>query len=113
MKRTLQAVFLTVFAAQVLVIGQAADVKRVLADIRAALGGEAALGAVRTLAIEGTSERASSGGAVIVRRAGFNGADVIQVVDGPPGMTMRYAEAYFGSLTSTPKHWRPAVCAQN
>ena len=50
MKKTVQAVFLALLAAQVLVVGQAADAKKIVAEIRAALGGEAKLAAVQTIA---------------------------------------------------------------
>jgi hypothetical protein len=57
MKRTLQAVFLTVFAVQALVVGQSADVKRVLAEIRTALGGDAKLAQVTSVAVDGRATR--------------------------------------------------------
>jgi hypothetical protein len=65
MKRTLQAVFLTVFAAQALVIGQTADVKRVLSEIRAALGGEEKLAQLTSVAIEGRTTRPVSDGTTV------------------------------------------------
>ncbi len=46
MKRALQAVLLALFAAEALVVGQASEVKRVLSEIRTALGGEEKLSAV-------------------------------------------------------------------
>ena len=57
MKRTLQAVFLTVFAVQALVIGQSADVKRVLAEIRTALGRRRELAQVTSVAVDGRTTR--------------------------------------------------------
>ena len=113
-KGTLQAVMLSLAAAEVLAVGQGADVARVLSEVRAALGGEDRLAAVKTLAIEGQSARpspdgtsavrsfemaielpdkfmkrdaiASMGGASITRRSGFNGADLIEEIDAPPAM---------------------------
>ena len=113
MKKTVQAVFLTLLAAQVLVVGQGADVKKVVADIRTALGGEDKLAALKTIAIEGQLNRvvnettsgsdfelaielpgkymkrevfANIGGMQLKRRVGFNGADVIEDMDTPPAM---------------------------
>jgi len=116
MKRTLQAVVLAVFAAQALVVGQAGEVQRVLGQIRAALGGEAKLSAVKSVAVEGqtlTSNPdgtsapsdfemafelpgpvrfmkkevfASFGGMHLSRRSGFNGDELIEEVDAPPSM---------------------------
>lgn len=62
MKRTLQAVFLTVFAAQALVVGQSGEVTRVLSEIRAALGGNDRLAAVKTMAVEGQTTRPAPDG---------------------------------------------------
>lgn len=53
MKRTVQAVFLGLLAAEVLVVGQGADAKKVLAEVRAALGGDDKVAAVKSLAIQG------------------------------------------------------------
>lgn len=113
MKRTLQAVFLTLLAAEVLVVGQGDEARRVLGGIRAALGGEEKLSAVRTLTVEGQLTRVindasrSSGfemafelparfvkkeefgnmnGVSLMRRSGFNGSDVIEEMDTPPPM---------------------------
>jgi len=115
MKRTLQAVFLAVFAAQALVVGQGGEVQRVLTQIRAALGGEAKLAAVRSISVEGQTLKstpdgtssasdfelafelpdvkymkkevlANLGGMNISRRSGFNGAELIEEVDTPPSM---------------------------
>lgn len=114
MKRTVQAVFLSILAAEVLVVGQGAEVKRVLADLRAALGGEDKLAAVKSVVVEGQVTRsmanetssasdfdlafelpdkfvkydvfANIGGMALKRRAGFNGSDVIEEMDTPPSM---------------------------
>jgi len=114
MKKTIQAVFLTLLAAQVLVVGQGADAKKIVADIRAALGGEEKLAALKTIAVEGQVSRvvnentsagsdfelaielpgkymkrevfANLGGMQLKRRVGFSGKDVIEEMDTPPSM---------------------------
>lgn len=114
MKKTIQAVFLTLLAAQVLVVGQGADAKKIVADIRAALGGEEKLAALKTIAVEGQVSKvvnestsagsdfelaielpgkymkrevfANLGGTQLKRRVGFNGAEVIEEMDTPPSM---------------------------
>ncbi|HVQ43105.1 MAG TPA: hypothetical protein VMS54_12890 [Vicinamibacterales bacterium] len=114
MKKTIQAVFLTLLAAQVLVVGQGADAKKIVADIRAALGGEEKLAALKTIAVEGQVSKvvnentsagsdfelaielpgkfmkrevfANIGGMQLKRRTGFNGSDAIEEMDAPPSM---------------------------
>jgi hypothetical protein len=114
MKKTIQAVFLTLLAAQVLVVGQGADAKKIVADIRAALGGEEKLAALKTIAVEGQVSKvvnestsagtdfelaielpgkymkqevfANLGGMQLKRRVGFSGKDVIEEMDTPPSM---------------------------
>ena len=114
MRRTIPALFLSLLAAEVLVVGQGADAKRVLSELRAALGGEEKLGAVKTVAIEGQVTRsrpdgtsmssdfelafelpdkymksdvfANLGGTQLKRRSGFNGAEAFEEMDAPPGM---------------------------
>ena len=114
MRRTIQALFLSLLAAEVLVVGQGADAKRVLTELRAALGGEEKLSAVKTVAIEGQVTRsgpegasmssdfelafelpdkymksdvfANLGGTQLKRRSGFNGAEAFEEMDTPPGM---------------------------
>lgn len=114
MKKTIQAVFLTLLAAQVLVVGQGADAKKIVADIRAALGGEEKLATLKTIAVEGQVSKvvnentsagsdfelaielpgkymkrevfASIGATQLKRRVGFNGKDVIEDMDTPPAM---------------------------
>jgi len=110
MKKTVQAIFLTMLAAEALVVGQSADVKRVLSDVRTALGGEEKLAAVKNMAIEGQVMRASQNGSAasdfemafelpdryvkidvfasingmdLKRRAGFNGNEAIDDRDMP------------------------------
>ena len=114
--RVIQAVVLTVLAAQVLAASQGADAKRVLNELRAALGGEDKLAAVKTLAVQGQSARvgpdgststasdfewsielpskfvkremfANLGGQKLYRRIGFNGPEVIEENDMPSGMS--------------------------
>jgi len=108
------AVFLSLLAAEVLVVGQGADAKRVLSEIRTALGGDEKVGAVKTVAIEGQVSRpapngtssassfemafelpdkfmksdvfANLGGTDLKRRSGFNGAESFEEMDAPPGM---------------------------
>jgi hypothetical protein len=110
MKRVLQGTFIALMAAEVLVVGQGADVSKILADLRAALGGEK-LAAVKTIAIEGRTTRSSQNntsatsdfemafelpdkfmkrevianmnGMEISRRSGFNGAALIEETDTP------------------------------
>ena len=114
MRKAFQAVLLFVLAAQVLVIGQGPDAKRVLSQVRAALGGEEKLAAVKTVAIEGQATRsladgtsnttdfelafelpdkfmrfdvyANVNGMGLKRRSGFNGGEVFEEMDTPPGM---------------------------
>ena len=114
MKKTVQAVFLALLAAEVLVVGQGADAKKIVADIRAALGGEEKLAAVKTIAVEGQISKvvnentsagsdfelaielpgkymkrevfANIGGNQLKRRVGFNGSEVIEDMDTPPSM---------------------------
>jgi hypothetical protein len=114
MKKTIQAVFLTLLAAQVLVVGQGADARKIVADIRAALGGEEKLAALRTIAAEGQVSKvinentsapsdfelaielpgkymkrevfANISGMQLKRRVGFNGNELIEDMDTPPAM---------------------------
>ncbi|HEX5069831.1 MAG TPA: hypothetical protein VFV78_06405 [Vicinamibacterales bacterium] len=117
MKRTLQAVFLAMFAIEALVVGQGTEVKRVLGEIRAALGGEDKVAAVKSLSADGRATRllpdgspvdqnfemafdlsagpvkfmkkevvATMGDTTISRRSGFNGDELIDLTDMPPGV---------------------------
>jgi hypothetical protein len=107
-------VVVAAFAAEALVIGQSADVNKILADMRAALGGEAKLATVKSLTATGRTSRVtgdtSSAPAdfemalewpdkfvkkdtlavimdtVITRTSGFNGDGLIEAVDTPPQM---------------------------
>jgi hypothetical protein len=117
MKRALQVIVIVVLAAEALVIGQGGDVAKVLAEVRAALGGDAKLAAVKTLAVTGRSTRVTGessapatdfefafelparfmkkdvlavmSGMSIARTTGFNGETPIEVVDMPPQMPGR------------------------
>ncbi|HYN10381.1 MAG TPA: hypothetical protein VES67_23540 [Vicinamibacterales bacterium] len=113
MTRTFQFLLLTVLAAQALVIGQGPDAAKVLADVRAALGGDAKLEAVKSVAVEGRLTKTTGGQTLtndfemafelpdrfvkkeviavlgqtsITRTTGFNGDGLIEVVDTPPQM---------------------------
>ncbi len=104
-----------IVAAAVAAPAQVADVKQVLADARAALGGEKKLDAVKTLTMSGQSLRTSPSGTTvggdievavelpdkfmrrdmvanmgnmsIYRVSGFNGEGVINEVDQPPQLS--------------------------
>jgi hypothetical protein len=122
MKRAFEFVLVGVLAAEALAIGQGGDVARVLADVRNALGGEAKLSGVKTLAVTGQTVRVTGetssppvdfefamelpdkfvkkevlaviGGSTIARTTGFNGGELIDVMDTPPqmpGMMLRMA----------------------
>jgi hypothetical protein len=114
MRRVIQAVLVFVLAIQVLIVGQGDEAKRVLSQIRAALGGEDKLAAVKSVSIEGQVTRsrpdgtssasdfemafelpdkfmkvdvfANMGGTQLKRRTGFNGDEAIEEVDAPPQM---------------------------
>jgi hypothetical protein len=102
-------------AGPALVLGQAGDVNKVLADMRAALGGADKVAAVKTLTAVGKSARTNSQGATtegdvefamelpdkyvartvianlgtmsVYRNAGFNGNGVINEVENPPNLS--------------------------
>ncbi len=104
----------TLVAGPALVLGQAGDVNKVLADMRAALGGDK-LAAVKTLTAVGRTQRTSANGTAseadmelamelpdkyvartvlanmgsmsIYRNAGFNGNGVINETEMPPNLT--------------------------
>ena len=61
MKRAFQFVILTVLAAEALVLGQGPTSMKVLADVRAALGGDDKLDAVKSVAVEGRLTRSVGG----------------------------------------------------
>ncbi len=109
-----QTLVVAVLVLETLAVGaQSPDVAKVLADVRAALGGSALAG-VKTMVVEGTRARLAPDGPAetspfqmamelpfrfarkdvvgnvngtdITRTSGFNGDDVIERVDMPPGM---------------------------
>jgi len=114
MKHAGHSVIVAVLAAGTLVSGQTGDVNKILADARAALGGERKLAAVKTFAATGLATRvvneqssaptdaelafelpgkymkkdvlAMFGTSAITRTSGFNGDTLINVVDQPPPM---------------------------
>jgi hypothetical protein len=114
MKRAFQFGLVALLAAETLVVAQNSEVTRILTLVREALGGEARLGAVQTVFIEGTRSRpaadgtsrasdfemafglpdrfvkkeelANLNGMSISRASGFNGDGVIDNVDSPPQM---------------------------
>jgi hypothetical protein len=113
MRRTFQFLLLTMLAAEALVLGQGPDAAKVLADVRAALGGDARLEAVKSVAVEGRLTKTIGGQTLtndfemafelpdkfvkkeviavmaqtsITRTTGFNGDGLIEVVDTPPQM---------------------------
>jgi hypothetical protein len=113
MRRTFQFVLLTVLGTEALILGQGSEVKKVLADVRAALGGESNLESVKSLAVEGRLTRSMGGrsmtndfemafelpdkyvkkdvmaivgSSTISRTTGFNGDGLIEIIDRPPAM---------------------------
>jgi hypothetical protein len=114
MKRVFHFVIVAALAGKALVFAQGADVNKVLAQVREALGGEQKLSAITSLTITGTSTRVSAegsgpaqdfemalqlpdkfmkkevfavmNGTSLSRTSGFNGSGVIEVMDAPPGM---------------------------
>ena len=111
MKRAIQAMCVAVVAGELLIAGQGADVARVLSQVRAALGADNRRRA-KTVSIEGRSTRTSANntsstndfemamelpdkfmkrevfanfnGMALMRRSGFNGAQLIDETDAPP-----------------------------
>ncbi|MGH7187490.1 MAG: hypothetical protein ACREIB_14580, partial [Pseudomonadota bacterium] len=111
MKRIVHIAVISVLAAEALVLGQAQEASKILADVRQALGGDT-LAALQTLAIEGRSARPSPAGTIerqfemniklpdkflrrdvlmamsnmsVYRLSGFNGpTGLINEIDQPP-----------------------------
>lgn len=114
MRKVMNVLIVALVAGPALVLGQAGDVNKVLADMRAALGGADKIAAVKTLTAVGKSARTNSQGATIegdlemamelpdkyvartvlanmgtmsvYRNAGFNGNGVINEVETPPNL---------------------------
>ena len=66
-KRILHLVFLAFFLIQAAVGGQGSEVRRILSEIRSALGGDQSLAAVKTLSMEGQTTRTTSTGESIAQ----------------------------------------------
>ena len=114
MKRMCSCLALAILALTVSLVGQAPDVNKIVADTRAALGGEKKLSALKTVTAAGQSVRVTPDGSsspvdwemafelpdkfikkdvmamlgtsAITRTSGFNGDTAIDVVDQPPAM---------------------------
>jgi len=114
MRTLMNVLVVTMVAGPALVLGQAGDVNKVLADMRAALGGADKVAAVKTLTAVGKSARtnqngqttegdleiamelpdkyvartvvANMGSMSIYRNAGFNGTGVISETEVPPNL---------------------------
>jgi len=65
--RIVRIVFLAMFFIESLIAGQATDAKKILSDIRAALGGEQNVAALKTTAIEGQSSRVRPDGSTVAQ----------------------------------------------
>ncbi|HUR20556.1 MAG TPA: hypothetical protein VMZ90_07095 [Vicinamibacterales bacterium] len=115
MRKLMNVVIVALVAGPALVLGQAGDVNKVLADMRAALGGADKVAAVKTMTAVGTSARTNSSGSTtegelelamelpdkyvartvianlgtmsVYRNAGFNGTGVINEVENPPNLS--------------------------
>src|SRR5688572_23145861 len=114
MRKLMNVLVVALVAGPALVLGQAEDVNKVLADMRAALGGADKVAAVKTLTAVGKSARTNSQGATVegdlelamelpdkyvartmvanmgtmsvYRNAGFNGTGVINEMENPPNL---------------------------
>jgi hypothetical protein len=115
MRKLMNVLVVTLVAGPALVLGQAGDVNKVLADMRAALGGADKVAAVKTLTAVGKTARTNSqgnttegelelamelpdkyvarsvvanlGSMSIYRNAGFNGSGIINEVENPPNLS--------------------------
>ncbi|MEO6222513.1 MAG: hypothetical protein ABIP90_04630, partial [Vicinamibacterales bacterium] len=114
MRKLMNVLVVALVAGPALVLGQAGDVNKILADMRAALGGADKVAAVKTLTAVGKSARTNSQGATtegdlevamelpdkyvartvvanmgtmsVYRNAGFNGTGVINEMETPPNL---------------------------
>jgi hypothetical protein len=115
MRKLMNIAVLVVVAGSALVLGQAGDASKVLADMRTALGGADKVAAVKTLTAVGLTQRTNAEGATsesevalamelpdkyvartvlanlgsmsVYRNAGFNGASVINETETPPNLS--------------------------
>jgi hypothetical protein len=115
MRKFMNILVVTLVAGPALVLGQAGDVNKVLADMRAALGGADKVAAVKTLTAVGKTARTNSqgnttegelelamelpdkyvtrsvianlGSMSVYRNAGFNGTGIINEVENPPNLS--------------------------
>ena len=114
MRKLMNALVVTMVAGPALVLGQASDVNKVLADMKAALGGADKVAAVKTVTATGRTARTSANGTTseaemelamelpdkyvmrsvlanmgtmsVYRNAGFNGNGVINETETPPNL---------------------------
>lgn len=114
MRKVMNGLVVAILAVPALVIGQAGDVSKVLADMKAALGGADKVAAVKTVTAEGRTLRTTAAGTTsenefelamelpdkymmrsvlanmgnmsIYRNAGFNGDGLINLIDQPPSL---------------------------
>lgn len=114
MRKVMNVMVVAMLAVPSLVIGQAGDVNKVLADMKAALGGEDKIAAVKTLTATGRTLRTNAAGTTtenefelalelpdkymmrsvlanmgtmsVYRNAGFNGDGLINLIDQPPSL---------------------------
>ena len=115
MRKLMNVVIVALVAGPALVLGQAGDVNKVLADMRAALGGADKVAAVKTLTAVGRTQRTTPAGTTaenemelamelpdkyvtrsvlanlgtmsVYRNAGFNGNGVINETENPPNLS--------------------------
>ena len=115
MRKLMNVVVVAMVAGPALVLGQAGDVNKILADMRAALGGADKVAAVKTLTAVGKTARTNAQGTTtegdlelamelpdkyvtrsvvvnmgtmsVYRNAGFNGNGVINEVENPPNLS--------------------------
>ena len=115
MKRVIHTVIVAVLAIEAIVVGQGADVARVLADVRRALGGDEKIAAVKTISAVGRTSRTrpdgtssesefelsvelpdkymkrdvvmAMGPTSVYRHSGFNGDGLINEIDTPPSLS--------------------------
>lgn len=114
MRKVMNAIVIAALAGPALVLGQGGDVNKVLADMKAAIGGADKVAAVKTMTAMGRTLRTNQAGTTsenefelamelpdkymmrsvlanlgnmsVYRNAGFNGNGVINVVDQPPSL---------------------------